>query len=509
MTISRRQALKGLAAAPATAMGVGFLGMPLFGAPSDKSQQLFRSLQAKIYEILTSGDKSQNLPASTDNYVTWLSPGMVFDEDSFKFATDGIASGETGKESNALLRHANDFARVVNSVPTSSSPLFSQDGEMLWSSFQRILNSSQVASGELDEKTKANLDRLRGLLVTTKEETDIVTGDKKQVTVEGPMKKAYLTYKEKADSAMLLYNSKRLAAIDPTATAKDVQDFAVNGELYRSKVRNALDQWSSEGYRNDYDRVVAAIDQITRRSLEKMKADMIDLMERGKLTDPQSNQPFYLTTPIPAGFASGKLGEGWTQVSYKRESEDTYSKKETNSWEAKVKVNYGLFSAGGDTTGSIGKTYDNIDTSNFEVSFEIAQVIISRPWFSPEFLRLKSWRFDPKQSSGSLSDGNVPPSGTLIGYPTTCVFIRNVKMDFAELHKSDSTYKQAIEANASARYGPFASGSAGYKRGVDVKSGHKLGEDGKLEIDGIQLIAMKCQLLPESPNPADNIKEWI
>jgi hypothetical protein len=120
-------------------------------------------------------------------------------------------------------------------------------------------------------------------------------------------------------------------------------------------------------------------------------------------------------------------------------------------------------------------------------------------------LKLKSWKFS---NDDKLSNGGRPPEGSLIGYPTTCVFVRNVRMNFNELHKKDSKFAQDIKANAGASYGPFVAGNASYSRSVaENKSSSTVSEDG-LEIPGMQLIALKCVLLPKAPDPDHKIEQW-
>ena len=160
------------------------------------------------------------------------------------------------------------------------------------------------------------------------------------------------------------------------------------------------------------------------------------------------------------------------------------------------------------STGSIDKHNTSVDISGFDCSFEMIQVPIVRPWFAPEFLKLKSWRFEPGAHHGLFSDGARPPKGDLIGYGTTCVFVRNLKMNFAELHKKDSMYVEAIKNNMSASYGPFVAVSGNYNRSVaDNKFSSKITSEG-LIVDGMQLIAMKCQLLPKAPDPDKTIQKW-
>jgi hypothetical protein len=471
--------------------------------------KIMKALLGKLYAILMGGDTTA--PASTDSFIAWLAPGIPIDPNNLAFAKKGTA-GATGEEARALLAQAADFARLVNLVPDASGVIdlktqqktFENKGDMLWTAYGAALENSQVADGELTADQKAKLQKFRNLLWTTKQQTNIVTDEVTTVSVEGPVLAAWNEKQAAYIDAVTTYNNKRIAAMNAD-TALIVQDWALNADNYRSKVRTADGAWVSGGYKNDVRDMNAYIDQVTRRSLRLMKDALFDQFKRGMMTDLVSNGDFYITTPVPAGFATGS---GWTEFTFKQENQNKYDRSETNAWDAKVDVNVGLFGGSVGSTGSIGKTDTTLDVNGFECSFELVQVPISRPWFAPEFLKLKSWRFDPNSRHGLLSDGKRPPGGDLVGYPTTCVFVRNLKMNFDDLHKKESKYAEAIKANVAASYGPFVAASAKYDRSVtENKLTSEITKEG-LIVTGMQLIAMKCHLLPKAPDPDSTIKEW-
>ncbi len=83
--------------------------------------------------------------------------------------------------------------------------------------------------------------------------------------------------------------------------------------------------------------------------------------------------------------------------------------------------------------------------SDIEVSFEITQVLISRPWFYPEFFMNRGWTLR-KGDGWELdmpSDGNIPePNGTFIAYPTAALFVRNVTIKSKEIASAYKAYKE-------------------------------------------------------------------
>ncbi len=473
-----------------------------------KDEQLMKSLLGKLYQVLTGGDDTA--PPDTSNFIAWCTPGIPFQPEDLTFAEKGLA-GKTGDETRKLLAQAADFSRLVNLVPDPSGvydkqqqdTTYEQQGTLLWNVYSNVLGYSEVASGELTEEQKAKIDKFQKLLRTTKEVKNIVTEEVKQVTVDGPVLEAYNQKMADYLDASTEYNNKRLSALNSDESFI-VQDWALNASNYRRRVKAALDAWVSGGYKNEVEQMNAYIDQVTKRDLVLLKRQLQDSFDRAILTDLVSGADFYNTVFIPAGFATGK---GWTQFSFTESNVSTYDRSETNAWQAEASFKMGLFKAGASTTGETTSTEQSIDTTGFKMSFDLVQVPISRPWFSPEFLKNSAWRFAEGRGMSDLSDGGKPPKGQLVAFPTTAVFVRNILVDFNELHNTESTYSQKITAKANVSYGPF-SFSGGYNRSVgERKFDSKIGAQG-LEVPGMQLIALKCSVLPKSPNPSAEITKW-
>ncbi|MDI9635241.1 hypothetical protein QM565_05480 [Geitlerinema splendidum] len=474
-----------------------------------ESSKLMKSLLGKLYQVLTAGDGPAE--ASSDNFISWCVPGIPFKSEELLFASK--ATGASGDEERDLLLQASNFSRFVNFVPDVSGvydtkkqeTTYNQSGNLLWNIYSNVLQYSEISNaGELTDSQKQQLERWNGLLVETYEEEDIITGAKKQKTRPGSLVRAYKDKQQAYIQACLTYNSKRLAAM-ASETPEDVRDWRYNASLYRMSVQNAMDAWVSEGYKNEYEQITSAIDQITRRSLVLWKRKLDDNLDKSKQTD-INGQNFYLTTFWPARFASAT--EGWTKFDFKQESVRAYSNYETNGWSVDVSATYGLFSGSLSNKGEISTTNDKLDVSNFSMSFEIIQVPILRPWFSPEFLTNAAWRFKSGLGMSELSSGGRPPKGSLPAYPTTAIFIRNLKADFGELHNEASTYKRDISTGVSVGYGPFRL-SGSYRNAYgESKFNSEVNQEG-LSANGLQLIAFKCAVLPKSPNPSSDIKSWI
>ncbi|MDR8391647.1 hypothetical protein NC796_10875 [Aliifodinibius sp. S!AR15-10] len=367
------------------------------------------------------------------------------------------------------------------------------------------MDYSQVAAGGLTEDEKEKIQKFRNLMVVTKKEKDIVTDEEKEVTEDSPMMKAYKEKSAAYDDAVQEYNSKRLAAMN-SDNSQAVQDFSLNASTYRRRVRQAMDDWVSNGYKEDVEKIQAYIKQVSQKDLTLLKADLQDKLEKSKQTDPNSNSEFYLSSFYPGNFVNND--KGWTQFSFSHENMETYSKQEHTSVSADGKGIWGLWTFGGDGGYSKEKSTEKMDFENFEMKFSLTQVTISRPWFSPEFLLNTAWKFKDEMGQKPLSNGKSPAKGQMIAYPTSAVFIKDIAISSSDMSSFHESISKSLDLGLSVGWGPFRIGGKYKKSSKEEQT--KYNRDGDtLNVEGMQLLAFKCFPLPKAPNPSPDITNWI
>lgn len=471
---------------------------------SDKDELLVALLN-KVSSVLNGSD--ENVPERPDNYIAWCKPGIPFQAEDLQFAIKGI-NGKDGDETRDLIRNAAEFSRVANGIPSDhivGDTVYSQNGKMVWDVYKNVLDFSEVASSELTDKQKAKIKKFRDLFVVTKTVTDIVTDEEKTVTEDGPILKAYYEKKAAYDDAVLEYNSKRLGALN-SENKLAVQDFTLNASTYRSKVRSAMGAWVSSGYKEDVEKINAYIKQVSQKDLTLLKSDLQDKLEKSKMTDPNSGADFYLSSFYPGNFVNSD--KGWTSFSFSSSSKDTYLKEKHAATSADVGLRWGLWSVGGSGGASNDSKVEKMNASDFEIEFSIVQVPIGRPWMSPEFLSNTAWRWKPNMGMKALSDGNNPAHGQMISYPTTAIFIKDIKITSADMSSFDSAISKSINGGASVGWGPFRIGGK-HKQSSTEKTTKYNVDKNTLTVEGMQLIAFKCFALSKSPNPSADITSWV
>lgn len=497
--------------------------------------QLMQSVLGKLYEVLTQGDDT--VPASKDNFLSWCSPGIPVTEEDFDFVSQGLsgvikppANGD-GKEltpeekatltqSNPgrLYTQAESFSRMVDFIPDINAGTngglarlsIKQNEGTLSDVYKYALDFSQVANTELSDEEKKQVERFRELLQVKKMKKDLVSGEETEVVEPSPL---VLAYNEKMNAylnAVLEYNKYRVDALTGE-NAEAVHFWALNASTLRKKVQAAKDDWVNNGYQKDYEGIAARLDQIMSKDLSLLKAEYKDALERTKLTGINSGADFYYATLAPANFIKG----GWTQFSFDSNDFAYHANKQNTSYKVKASASYWGFHAGGSKESSEAQNETTIDATSFKLSFDMCQVQVIMPGIKTAFLTSKAWKLDPGspevQSKGEvLCDGNVPPAGILPGYPTSAIFVKNLVLDFG---KSNSKAKSSLKSDSSAAsgggyWGVFSASGSKSSSSSDTAA-ESSSENQGIKVDGMQIIGFNCHVLPKSPDPLPNIKNWI
>lgn len=499
--------------------------------------ELMNSVLGKLYDVLTNGDDVA--PKSEDNYLAWLSVGMPYPPEELDFLSTGLTGivreperpeGEeaeppakkTPEEINQLLAQdvnrkymqAENLSRLCDMVPDTSGVtgdvtmnVWHQENT-LSQAYNHILKFSQVANFEPDEKTKAKIKRLRGLLQEKKIKKNIVTEEEEEVLEETPLVKMYNEKMQKWMNEALEYNTHRVNALagkDPAA----VHFWSLNASILRSKVQAAKADWVTNGFKEEYDQIAAFISQVEGRSMLTLKQQYIEDVEKARLTGIASGSDFYYTSLLPGGFA--KTDNGWTEFSFSSSDFKSNYKFDSKKGGGGGGLSLGFFTVGG--SGSYEKQNSNrkIDTSSFSLNFKICQVPIVRPWFNVNYLTSKYWRFDennPEFKNNMVSDGGSPPDGMIPAYTTTALFVKDLVLHFGESNREFTSEIEKASGGGFVSWGPFHAGgryeSSSQERNADI---HR--ESQGIRIQGMQLIGFKCHILPKSPDPKPDVKDWV
>jgi len=272
-----------------------------------------------------------------------------------------------------------------------------------------------------------------------------------------------------------------------------LQDFALNGAIYKSSVKHAMDNWISKGYKNDYESLCAYLDQMLSKSAARQKSNLKALLESSMLTAATSGYKFPYTQFYPNNFMSSD--NGWVEVSFSSKEADNMEKTSSSTTSASVGFRKGLFSGSADGSYSQNEHHIAMESADFSIKFKVSQVFISRPWFSVDFLLSKNWDW----SESALSDGAENPSGQMPGFPTAAVFVKDVEIKSQHIKETFDEVEKKLSVGVTIGWGPFQFGG---KHDSSSKETHTTydAKTGTLNINGMQLVAFKCFKLPKAPD---------
>lgn len=476
--------------------------------------QLGSTMLTQLSNIVNGGDG--RAPASTDTFLTWCTPGLPFDPSDFDFAVGGFGGAADAEGYRRLLQQAFNFAQLVDFIPTFSAPYNRTDQEYvnrpsqqrLSQIYEDILKFSKVAKYELTDEQKAKLDKFRKLMRVTKTQKNLVTDEETEVTVDGPVLTAYYEKMAPYISERAAYNKVRIKA--DSAKGPDgieaVADWASNSELYWLKVKAAEDAWTSGGYRREVDEMNAYINQTTLRSMLLWKQGLMEDLEKAEQAATTPGSVFHFTTVVPGNFAHAA---GWTGYGMNHEEVSANTHYESEGWTAGGGVNFGLWSFGANASHSSSTYNSDYNCESFRISFELAPVIISRPWFAAEFFKNRGWTL--RKGEGWFyddfpSDGARPPKGNLIGYSTQAIFARNIVIESQEFATAYQSSQSSTEVGGSVGWGPFAlSGSYSSSESNTHFESHVDGA--RVTVPGMQIIGFVNELVGKAPNPMDGLTD--
>jgi hypothetical protein len=516
------------------------------------------SVMSHLYNYLTNGDDT--LPKSEDNFFSWCTPGIPVTEEDYDFLSQGLtgvvkkaaldemrdkdSAGNTtsqpesitpamleslrAQDTNRMYMKAEELARLVDFVPDVAEGTNNQFKQLsvmnnegsLSERYEYILRMSQVMESQLDETIKQKIEEFRNLLSVTKTKTDLFNHSETKILEPSPLVQVYNEKMAAYENAALEYNTHRIDALAGD-NVKAVHYWALNANILRNKVKAALTDWVSNGYKNEYEQIAAFIDQVMQRDMSMLKQQYRDDLERARMTGLSTGSDFYYTSLMPGNFmkSSGWTGFTFNSSSYNQSQNSSYrySKSSTSGGGG-----IGLWFGGrGGASSASGQSESSVkfDSDSFELSFEIAQVPIERPWFKTAYLTSKSWRFDqnnPTVSGEMVSDGGNPPTGKIPAYPTSILFIRNLKLKIGNSTGFEEFQKSYEESSADGGgYLVFAGLHLGGSHGRSSGSGDR---SSKYEYDsatqtmtvpGVQIIGFKCHELPKCPDPLSTITNWI
>ena len=464
--------------------------------------EIGNALMGGLYSLVSKAAGDVTSDAGDDPFICWCKPGVPFDPEDFRFAKymlSGQGASEDEKVADAALQltQAAGFSRFVDFVPSVNGVHEGRvDGGVLRPGsaalsevYRRILESSQVA--ELPDPAG-----LAEKIAKLREEAK-------------PMQEAYFKHQDAYTTAKAELVSARLRA---AYSAKDKLEFQAKGAMLKSKVTQALQAWEVDGFKSQYENNQAEIlSLMTRRKPAIWRAEALNnynSLPEG--TDATFGEARF-TLPYPGGFAASN--SGWTSFAMETKAAEELSTSKTSKWGGSGGIGWGSFKIGASGSGSTTEAQKVSNTENFSLKLSIAQVMLLRNWFDPWFLKSEFWRFNPASVEGAnkdvVSDAGSPPKGLLTAYPVSAIFVKDVEIGMDELKDESSELVKTLKGEGKGGWGFGALNIGGsYERNGEVKNHAVNVANGKLTVQGLQLVGLSCEMMTRSPKPKEGVA-WV
>jgi hypothetical protein len=503
---------------------------------------LVNCMLGKIYDKLLNGD-GKVVPKSEDHYLAFMSPGIPLLEDDFLYAVEGFGgvsrrrvdqqdlpasigpaadggaappADSSALPEDALMKYARAeaFHAMCDLIPDTSGIIDSgrinvwRPEARVSSVYATALQQSQVIDVQPDEETKAKIEKWRAKLQSEEVTKNIVTDEDEVVVRESRLVKAYNEKMLAYLAAATEYNEARISALSGKDHAA-VHRFATNGSLLQRRVSAAMSDWSSNGFKGEYEALTSAIQSVEERSYTLLKQRFKEDYLRSVLTNPSSGANFLYSAPAPASFTRSE--SGWSTFEFNSgsfESRHAFSAKASRGAGG---FTLGAFSVGGGGSVTNSRWEGKIDTTKFRMSCSMCRVPIYRPWFHLDFIKSGCWRFAPDNvelANSMISDGGQPANGLMPAITTECVFVKNLVVDFGRGQTAFSRFQRSVAGKGGAAIGPFWAGGSHANRSDQRQHSAEWMEEG-VRIPGLQLAGFICHVLQKAPNPNPGITRWI
>lgn len=397
-----------------------------------------------------------------------------------------------------------DYIPDVDGMDASTINVFSSEGKIS-SIYHEVLNHCMVSDYEMDEDTKAKVEKYKSKLTVT-EFDDILEKD-----IEKPSKmiRLYEQKKNIYDAAVIEYAEAMADAISGGNETNIHVMASGKAKVLQSKKNAALREWISSGYKEQYEHITNFISHVEGRHMvsliDKYKQDF----DTAQLVAPSGSKvPFQYSSLIPGSFARTS---SWTEFKYTYSDYKTKYSKKTNAFKGSAGGGFMGWGAEGGASHETSKTTRESDMESFYLKFQICAVQIYRPWLHKTFLTNTSWKFDSNDISYKddlLSDGKIPAKGRMPGVTTQCIFIRDLKLHYGKRHSEFEKNLKKTQADFKAK-SPFGGTNFDAKSHNFNYSSEGNSTSNEIGVKGMQLIGFKCHLLGKSPNPNPEIKKWI
>lgn len=274
----------------------------------------------------------------------------------------------------------------------------------------------------------------------------------------------------------------------------------------KAAVDSAMRKWIAAG-KVQQETNLAIIQQLQGRDGAAFWQQMADQFAKNqrKLASGLEFSPVTLSPQYTHWFKDA----GWTKFNFSQKDMDSQTDSSALGVAGSLDGTFGIFKISGSGDYSKDQEYVKIHETDLQFSCELMRVTINRPWMNSLLFNSRAWKFALDAPAANYSTGGsikdaIVPTGPFVTIPTTVILARNVKIVGKFQDTIEDMVKTAINGEASLGIGPFSiTGRVSYRDESRKVKGTIA--NNTIEIKDTQIIAAISQVLPELPNPDNNL----
>lgn len=457
--------------------------------------EIMDAFLGKLYNIVAAKNSVHHV--EEDNpYISFTRPGIPITPESLDF-------GFTVMNENQNILAA-DFADLVNNIPVTEG-FYEPTGRKVYDEYYKIINQPVIPTFDLSDEEKEQLERVNRFLFKEEQYQDVFSGEIIETQVESLIYEKYLLFEEKYFTAFTNYQKAFKDYMLRRSDPNEVELWAQTEPILKNKMNIAYRAWQAYGLKSKVEEVQALKENLVRRGPNRIWEQRRERYRSHTRNDFQGGQ-YQLTKYFPNKFWLPGVDSPWMNYTFNHKEVHKVDTSRKESYGGGGGAGFGLWSFGAKMQRDSKDTYSKHETEDFNIAFELAKIPLRRTWMDASVYTSQSWKFDTQiiPESEFLSNGENPPTGTMVSFPTSILIARNVsiKTDISKLENSYSWKK--IKGSARGGWGPF-SVRGNYSKETSKQTHDFVQTDEGIEIPGMQIIGFVCQRLPKCPNPDENL----
>jgi hypothetical protein len=444
-------------------------------------QKVLSTLYDRLFQAISYQPNSDAGPKiDKSNTCLFMAKNYVLNPKDYANAVSPLNPGQ-----DANFIGAKAFSDLVDVVPIPGQVEWRASPQTVTQGYSTIVNGAN-STVPTNEDAKVRYNKAYSFL-NTKTEISNYDGPPTVSVGPAPIMKTYNSNRAAYVKAIGDYRTAEIG-YDLSKTADQRQWMANQGTL-----QNAIDQtwdaWVSQGKANVEQAQQAMATSINNAVEQAIIQAQGNVNEQVKMAGLGGGGKWLLSYAQPSNWMDPSLEA--TTLTLKSSYLNKDETAESTSYSASAQGSYGLWSAGGEHSYAEQKSASSMQASTFELTAELIQVRIMRPWFNPLIFGMTGWKLD------GYGKGDIPQK-IMKWVSTSFVVCRNVtiKADFTSEDKTH--FSSETQSKASVGWGPFSvSGSYSHSQSKDHFQSRY--DAGGLQLPGLQVIGFVCSVVPPCP----------